>query len=120
MPLMQPEVQALLRKVGALPPEQDSSEETTLTKKLDAAGLGLTDVLDNLAIIANGSGNEALRLSANRDALKMHGALKDNSAVVAIPSFTIIIKDSGVAPKENPIFLPRQLLQANQEQVKPN
>lgn len=114
MPLMMPEVQAILRKVGIDKTAAPAAEAGSLAEKLIAAGLDLDTVLENLATVANGSGNEALRLSATRDALKMHGALKESAASTQMPSFTIIINDKQAeavqVQGENPIFLPRQLL----------
>lgn len=113
---MKPEVQAILRKSGVIKePHPCLGDPESIQEKLTAAGLGLDDILENLAGIANSSGNEALRLSATRDALKMHGVLKENQPAAAMPSFTIIINDKeGAAVSqiqgENPIFLPRQLL----------
>ena len=116
MPLMRPEVQAVLRKCGLDKGPAAVGEDSTLSEQLSAAGLDLSTVLENLASVANNSGNEALRLSATRDALKMHGALREQPAAASqMPSFTIIINDKGGAAAElvqgeNPIFLPRQLL----------
>lgn len=117
---MRPEVQAILRKVGASPASsaKTSGADESLSERLEAAGLGLDTVLENLAQVANNSMNEGMRLAATRDALKMHGALREQpSAASQIPNFTIIIndKDGAVASSaalggENPIFLPRQLL----------
>ncbi len=116
MPLMRPEVQAILRKVGLDKPGAAAGSDSSLTEKLAAAGLDLETVLSNLADVANGSGNEALRLSATRDALKMHGALKEQPTGGQMPSFTIVINDksadSVLVQGENPILLPRQLLSA--------
>lgn len=116
MPLMRPEVQAILRKVGLDKTNGAAAEEGSLAEKLSAAGLDLETVLSNLAEVANTSGNEALRLSATRDALKMHGALKESANNQStMPSFTIIINDksgsdSVLVDGVNPILLPRQLL----------
>lgn len=116
MPVMRPEVQAILRKVGLGGSAADSAEPGSLSEKLSAAGLDLERVLENLAEVANSSGNEALRLSATRDALKMHGALKESANNQStMPSFTIIINDKSGADSVlvdgvNPILLPRQLL----------
>lgn len=115
MPLMRPEVQAILRKVG-LDKTSQQDDPGSLAEKLSAAGLDLETVLSNLAEVANTSGNEALRLSATRDALKMHGALKESANNQStMPSFTIIINDklgsdSVLVDGVNPILLPRQLL----------
>lgn len=113
MPIMRPEIQAILRQVGL---EKNTEAPGSLTEKLDAAGLGLDDTLNNLSVIVNGTGNDSLKLQALRDVLKLHGALKENAAP-QIPSFQIIINDpSNVhaatteTPAINPIFMPRQLL----------
>jgi hypothetical protein len=110
MPLIRPEIQQILRKAGLQGPAP--AQDQTLTEKLDASGLDLVSVLDELNTLAKSSGNEALRLRALETALKAHGALKDTAP--AVPSFTIIIQDGASGettnPQVNPILLPRQLL----------
>lgn len=121
MPLMSPGVQAALRKAGVekIPiHELPGREEESITEKLHSAGLSLETTLENLATIANGTGNEGLKLRANETALKLHGALKESN-INTVPSFTIVIQDPGSASQTqvaNPIFLPRQLHQLIKEQ----
>lgn len=115
MPLMKPEIQKVLRAAGLA--KEASNPDTPLSEKLDAAGLSVDELLEELAHLAKNSGNEALRLKAVETSLKAHGALKDSAPQV--PSFTIVIQDSGgqlpsQSPETNstvnPILLPRQLL----------
>jgi hypothetical protein len=116
MPLIRPEIQQVLRQAGVLQEKkQTSSSENTLVEKLDAAGLSLEEILEELSTAAKTSGNESLRLRALETALKAHGALKETAPLP--PSFTIIIDNSGSTQQSstlplgvNPILLPRQLL----------
>lgn len=111
MPIMKPEIQQLLRQAGLskAPLEADSS----LNDKLESAGLGLSKLLEELGAVIGGTGNESLKVSALRDALKLHGVMKETQP--QMPSFTIVIQEgakvagSAESQSEN-IFLPRQLL----------
>lgn len=112
MPLMSPEIQAALRMADVI--GEKKGEKGSIQERMEAAGLSLDDVIMNLASIANGTGNEGLKMRANETALKMHGALKETAAPTVAP-FTIVINDTNVKQIEvsggvNPIFLPRQLL----------
>lgn len=120
MPLMSPGIQAALRKAG-VEKSPATVEETSITDRLENAGLSLENTLGNLATIANGTGNEGLRLRANETALKLHGALKE-ATVSQIPSFTLVINDPGSAGQGgiNPIFLPRQLLNQMKDREQPS
>ncbi len=115
MPIMSPEVQKLMRAAGLTDRDKnESTSEDSIGSKLERAGLGLDDVLLNLAQTANNSANEGLKVRANETALKLHGALKETAAAPA-SNFTIIINDPTYSPAKslegvNPIFLPRQLL----------
>lgn len=119
MPLIRPEIQQVLRSAGLLPSEEKSSRgnSSTLVEKLDAAGIGLDETLEQLAFVAKESGNESLRVRCLETILKAHGALKESAP--AIPSFTIVINGSPSSSVEsanipqgiNPILLPRQLLE---------
>ncbi len=63
MPLIRPEVQQILREAGLLPEEKSKkSSDKPLSERLDAAGLSLDETLEELAIVAKTSGNEALRI----------------------------------------------------------
>lgn len=120
MPIMRPEVQEMMRNAGLVDGQKISAPaEDTIAAKLERAGLGLEEVLLNLAQTANNSANEGLKVRANETALKLHGALKETAAP-SVPAFTIIINDSASKPVEihegvNPIFLPRQLLSTLQQ-----
>ena len=112
MPLMRPEIQQILRTAG-LVKESESKPNQSLSDRLNAAGLSLDELLEELSLVAKTSGNDGLKLRALETALKAHGALKENSPQV--PSFTIIIQDgnspqSNIPQGVNPILLPRQLL----------
>src|SRR5947207_13721891 len=121
---MKPEIQRILRKAGL---EKSGEDAAPVGQLLEDAGLGLSETIQNLAEIANSSGNEALRMKANETALKMHGALKEQPSAV-FPSFTLVISDpfaqgrvvAEVAGGENPIFLPRQLLSQLEKEKNPN
>ena len=110
MPLMKPEIQEVLRAAGLA--KDQPKTDAPLTEKLNAAGLGLSETLDEIASIVKGSGNEALRFRALETVLKAHGALKES--IPPPPSFTIVIQDTlpnpSQTPSVNPILLPRQLL----------
>lgn len=122
MPLMKPEVQKVLRAAG-LAPEATKADGRTVSEQLDAVGLSMAETLEELAIVAKSSGNDALRLRALETALKAHGALKESAP--SAPSFTIVIQEAvgnnSTSPSSselnlnlpnniNPILLPRQLL----------
>lgn len=125
MPLIRPEIQNILRAAG-LAPEATQSDTRPLSEKLDAAGLSLSETLEELASLARNSNNESLRAKVLTDIARMHGALKDTAP--APPSFTIVIQENsslqspessvyptsqqaaGVPSNVNPILLPRQLL----------
>jgi hypothetical protein len=114
MPLIRPEIQQVLRNAGLLGEEKSKSGGRSLTDRLDDAGLGLDDTLEQLAFVAKESGNEALRVRCLETILKAHGALKESAP--AAPSFTLVINgspsDSANIPQGiNPILLPRQLLE---------
>jgi hypothetical protein len=123
MPLMSPNHQAQMRAqevlqelTGEKKGPTKKTEELTVADRLQLAGLGLDQTLENLAHTANNSANEGLRVRANETALKLHGVLKE-AAQVSNPSFTIVINDSQPSTTAtqnlegvNPIFLPRQLL----------
>jgi hypothetical protein len=109
---MRPEIQQILRTAG-LVKESESKPNQSLSDRLNAAGLSLDELLEELSLVAKTSGNDGLKLRALETALKAHGALKENSPQV--PSFTIIIQDgnspqSNIPQGVNPILLPRQLL----------
>ena len=115
MPLIKPEIQNILRKAG-LDTSKDSAEDSeSASEKLTRAGLSLDEIALKLFDLADGSGNDALRLRALETGLKVHGALKDNNQI-QIPSFNIIIQSapsSSSSVKENPtnnILFPRQSL----------
>jgi hypothetical protein len=117
MPLIRPEIQQVLRSAGLLSEEKPKGISSSLTEKLDAAGIGLDETLEQLAFVAKESGNESLRVRCLETILKAHGALKESAP--AIPSFTIVINGSpsssvestGLPNGVNPILLPRQLLE---------
>ena len=117
MPLMKPEIQAILRKAGlagpienAAGPEGESQPRGRVTEILDRAGLSLDETIELLAQQVMGGTNEALRHKSLETVLKMHGVLKDTAVAAQMPSFTIVIQDAGhEAPLVNPILLPRQL-----------
>lgn len=118
MPLMRPEIQAVLRSSGLDAVGKAAAEKAPLSDLLESVGLGLEKTLENLAETANSSANESLRIRANETALKMHGALKE-TVQTQMPSFTIVINDSYGPPAGqiisqsstdiNPILMPRQL-----------
>lgn len=108
MPLIRPEIQKVLRAVGL---EKEESPGTA-SEKLTAAGLSQDRIAEELTEIATSSGNEALKLKALETALRVHGALKDQTQV-AIPSFTVIIQSASgetISSDVNPILIPRQSL----------
>lgn len=112
MPLIKPEIQEVLRQSGLMA-EKKQVAAGSLTEKLESAGLGLEETLEELATILKSSTNESLRVRIGETVLKAHGALKETAA--APPSFTIVIQGSeapalaGVPSGINPILLPRQL-----------
>ena len=114
MPLIRPEIQAVLRKAGLSKELSGTAEPGGIVERLEAAGLSLDEVLEELATLVKNSGNEAIRLNAAKIALQAHGTLKESSSVVN-PSFTVIIENAPAGNAKftqgvNPIVLPRQLL----------
>jgi hypothetical protein len=86
---MRPEITKALREVGLVAKPEDSS----LGEKLEAAGLGLDSVLENLASLAHGSESDHLRLRANETILRMHGVLNpDSTGNTAAPTVQIVIQ----------------------------
>lgn len=120
MPIIKPEIQKVLRSAGLLPEEQDST--LTIDENLNLAGLSTEAIAEELSNLALRSGNEALRLRALETALKVKGALKDQP--VPIPSFTIVIQNSGSDLSKtggvNPIVFPRASLNQGVKEEKPN
>jgi len=129
MPLINPEIQELLRQAGLQEPGKVSKDGRTVGEKLDAAGLSLDETLEELHFVVKNSGNEALRVRCLETIMKAHGALKESAP--APPSFTIIIQENSAIQNPtstpatnqqtlkgvNPILLPRQLLKTSQETV---
>lgn len=120
MPLINQNIQKILREAGLdssattnETKKTSSKEQTDLEIKLEAAGLSLDDVLNDLSYIARQGGSEAIRLRALENALKAHGVNKDQPP--AVPTINIIINDSKVADSQNdfnginPILIPRKL-----------
>jgi hypothetical protein len=120
MPLINQNIQKILREAGLAQDSQEESkvktsnkEQTDLEIKLEAAGLSLDDVLADLSYIARQGGSEAIRLRALENALKAHGVNKDQPP--AVPTINIIINDSKVTSSQNdfdginPILIPRKM-----------
>lgn len=113
---MKPEIQKVLRAAG-LAPSQDNKGDT-VSEKLANNGMSLDESVEELVKIIMSGGNENIRFNALRDALKMHGALKESAPQA--PSFTIVIQegsnDNRSVQGVNPILLPRQLLKTLQNE----
>ena len=100
MPVLKPELSKIL---------QDSfgeREKTDSQTRLEDAGLGLDNILAELALLGSNSASENIRLRAAELGLKLHGLLKD--AAVVPPSVTINIIDDKKPQGLNPILVPRQ------------
>jgi hypothetical protein len=108
VPIIKPEIQRVLRASGL---EREQAPEGTIGDRLNEAGLSVSDIAEELAGIAKGSSNEALRLRALESAMKAHGVLKD-SATVHVPSFTVVIQQASDSTRSqvesNQILFPRQ------------
>ena len=63
MPLMRPEIQQILRTAG-LVKESESKPNQSLSDRLNAAGLSLDELLEELSLVAKTSGNDGLKLRA--------------------------------------------------------
>lgn len=110
MPLLKPNLQAVLRESGL---SSESDDKTSLSEKLEEEGLSLKQTLGELAFLVRNTQNDSLKKSALETVLKLHGALKEQAA--PLPSITIVIKDptsSETASIQgvNPICLPRELI----------
>lgn len=122
MPLMRPEIQAVLRASG-LDKSQTPSEgsENAFSEKLNRAGLSQDHIAEELSDLARGSESPAIRLRALEIGMRAQGILKE-TAQVAIPSFTIVIQQTS-SDKTNDILFPRQslgLTQLQHQQQKEN
>jgi hypothetical protein len=121
MPLIKPEVQRILRESGL---EGSSSLKGSVDEHLNSAGLNNEALAEELTSLALNSNNEALRLRALETALKVKGALKEQTP--ALPSFTIVIQNSSPDLSKsggvNPILFPRSSfsLSTNKEEQKEN
>ena len=110
MPLLDPRIQNALNEAGL----GNTDKAESLTDRMDRKGLGMERLLENLAAIAETSQSDHLRMRAIENALKMHGALKDQAA--PIPQISIVIKDPSMVAATaesngiNPILLPRQMI----------
>lgn len=115
MPLMRPEIQAVLRASG-LDKSQTPSEgsENAFSEKLNRAGLSQDHIAEELSDLARGSESPAIRLRALEIGMRAQGILKETTQV-AIPSFTIVIQQTS-ADKTNDILFPRQSLGLTQPQ----
>ncbi len=116
MPLIKPEIQKVLRQAGLEKERPElSADRSTLDSHLEQAGLDTQALAEELTGLALRSNNEALRLRALETVLKVKGALKEQPT--AIPSFTIVIQNSGEDLNStggvNPILFPRQSLKDN-------
>ena len=108
MPIVKPEIQKILRASG-LDSTKEQSDESSISEKLEAAGLSDERLAELLTDIASGSANEGIRLRAIETGLKVRGALKESAP--AAPSFTIVIQSANPSSPQhevNPIMFPRQ------------
>ncbi len=112
---MKPEIQKVLRASGL--DNSIENDDSTISDKLNRAGLGTEQIADELSLLARSTNNESLKLRALETAMKAHGVLKESAPQV--PSFTLVIQSNSetqVTSKYNlpagvnPILLPRQLL----------
>ncbi len=101
MPLLSPQIQKALRASGLL---ENTEEKTSLSEKLEKSNLSLDDLLSSLYDFSQNASAENLRLDAIKTALKMHGALSEQTP--APPSVTFIIQGEE-AQEVNPILIPR-------------
>lgn len=110
MPLMRPEIQAVLRASGLDKTTAPAEGPEGISDKLNRAGLSADSIADELSELARNSQNEGMRLRALETASKMHGLLKETTQV-ALPSFTIVIQQgASPASHNNDILFPRQSL----------
>lgn len=101
-------IQNILTKSGISTTNSKSKDDKSLETKLERAGLGLENVLGELADVMRNSDSEALKLKAMEHVLKMHGVMKDSGA--APQSVNIIINDGKYGSGErNPILFPREI-----------
>lgn len=108
MPLLTPTISAppitqmkkVLEASGIKPRKQANLKET-----LDAAGLSVEEIAQELSSFSRSAESEAIRFRAIETAAKMQNMLSDD-VVKQAPSVTIIIKDIS-AVEVNPILFPR-------------
>ena len=110
MPLIKPEIQKVLNKVGLI--DDNSMSGKSIDENLNHHGLDNSSIAEELTGLALRSNNELLRLRALETALKVKGALRE--VAPTIPSFTIVIQNSSksldATQGANPILFPRQSL----------
>ena len=85
-----------------------TEKNKTLETRLTNSGLGLDNILGELASVMRDSENESTKLKAIEQVLKMHGVLKDTGA--APSSVNIIIQGSFGNRDINPILFPREVI----------
>jgi hypothetical protein len=78
----------VLEEAGLATPK---GEQETLAAKLEDNGLGLDNLLNELASSIRGSESEHLRLRAIEMGLKLNGVLKNDSTPAGTPPITIHI-----------------------------
>jgi hypothetical protein len=104
MPLLNPidpEINRVLEEAGiSVPKKADAS----LTDKLERAGLGLEEILQELSSLSSRSDSDHLRLRAAELALKLHKVLNTNETQ-APPTINIIIQSPSGGEHVNMGFL---------------
>lgn len=98
--LLKPEIEKALGAAGLI----DNGPDSSLTKKLDDAGLDIDTTLQELAILVRKAESEHLRHSAIQTILKLHGALRNDQAPSEVSTINIIIQ-SGEGPGIDLSFL---------------
>lgn len=86
---------------------ESDPDKLDVKAELNAAGLDLRSMFEQIADQLENSENEILKQKMREAVLKMHGALKDN-ATPPPQAVTIVINDPGSNFSINPILIPRE------------
>lgn len=99
-------VSNVLESVGLRPVAKTNKNlERDVPTQLEAVGLGIQDIFEQMACVLSESPNEVLKQKVRDSVLKMHGVLKESEAPPQ--SVTIVINDPNSIYTQNPILIPR-------------
>ena len=98
------QIHQVLKQASPNPKRSEENERTAFKDLLETSGLGETEVLEAIGSVMRGGETDQSRLRAAELGAKLHGFMQPDLA--AVPSVTIVIKDSQVG-SINSILIPR-------------